>query len=328
MSGRFRFDTDALSRRDRFPAFCEEIMRRYVGVDVRTRDQSSFRATIELQRISSIAISRNWQSPSEVWRSPDLVRDGDDGLFVMMWNRGQGAYQIQNEETLVRSGEAVICDCAYASVLKLATDSHFWSLKIEREKIASLFPHPPRFAGMKLAHDAIARRLLFGYLDGTFQLDLQESSGVSGLYETHIMDMVALALGAEGDARALAEQRGMQAVRRAAIMHEIETASNDAALDAQVVAGRVGISARYVHVLLEETGRTFSEHLLEKRLSLAAQLLRDPRMSELKIVDIAFQVGFADLSHFNRSFRRRFGATPTDIRGANIRRSNRRSRDH
>jgi AraC-like DNA-binding protein len=32
------------------------------------------------------------------------------------------------------------------------------------------------------------------------------------------------------------------------------------------------------------------------------------------ISEIAFDVGFADLSHFNRAFRRRYGMTPSEVR--------------
>jgi AraC-like DNA-binding protein len=42
--------------------------------------------------------------------------------------------------------------------------------------------------------------------------------------------------------------------------------------------------------------------------------LRDPRATRLKISEIALEAGFPDLSHFNRSFRRRFGNTPSAVR--------------
>jgi AraC-like DNA-binding protein len=43
-------------------------------------------------------------------------------------------------------------------------------------------------------------------------------------------------------------------------------------------------------------------------------MLVSPRFAYLRISDIALEVGFADLSWFNRQFRRRFGASPSDIR--------------
>jgi AraC-like DNA-binding protein len=97
-------------------------------------------------------------------------------------------------------------------------------------------------------------------------------------------------------------------------MRRIEDKLGDAGLTAAAIAAELGISRRYVSILLEETGQTFSEYLLEKRLDRAAQLLRDPHRGYDKISDIAFAAGFIDLSHFNRSFRRRFGETPSDLR--------------
>jgi transcriptional regulator GlxA family with amidase domain len=35
-----------------------------------------------------------------------------------------------------------------------------------------------------------------------------------------------------------------------------------------------------------------------------------------KVVDIAYDCGFGDVSHFNRCFRRRFGAAPSKFRDA------------
>ncbi len=76
----------------------------------------------------------------------------------------------------------------------------------------------------------------------------------------------------------------------------------------------LGVTPRYVHLLLEETGHSFTHHVLERRLEKAVALLRDPRMRRRKIADIAAEAGFTDLSYFNRAFRRKYGATPSDIR--------------
>jgi transcriptional regulator GlxA family with amidase domain len=71
---------------------------------------------------------------------------------------------------------------------------------------------------------------------------------------------------------------------------------------------------RYLHRLLEPTGRSFSEHLLAHRLERAAAMLRDPRFSRVKISDVAEKAGFSSISNFNRSFRHAFGDTPFGMR--------------
>ena len=43
-------------------------------------------------------------------------------------------------------------------------------------------------------------------------------------------------------------------------------------------------------------------------------MLIDRRFAGLSISTIAFEVGFGDLSYFNRKFRKRFGTSPRDWR--------------
>ena len=74
------------------------------------------------------------------------------------------------------------------------------------------------------------------------------------------------------------------------------------------------LSERYVNELLYEAGASFTQRLNELRLRKAAELLA--RDSERRISDVAFDCGFNDLSYFNRRFRRRYGATPVQFRGA------------
>ena len=59
---------------------------------------------------------------------------------------------------------------------------------------------------------------------------------------------------------------------------------------------------------------TFSDFVLDRRLALARRRLRDPARAGLTISAIAYECGFGDLSYFNRSFRRAYGATPSDVR--------------
>jgi AraC-like DNA-binding protein len=43
-------------------------------------------------------------------------------------------------------------------------------------------------------------------------------------------------------------------------------------------------------------------------------MLTSPSHAGWTVSAIALAAGFGDLSHFNRSFRKRYGATPSDVR--------------
>jgi AraC-like DNA-binding protein len=79
------------------------------------------------------------------------------------------------------------------------------------------------------------------------------------------------------------------------------------------IARRQRLTPRYVHKLFEGEGLTFSAFVLCRRLSRAHRLLSDPRLGDRTIGSVAFDVGFGDVSYFNRTFRRRYDATPSEI---------------
>lgn len=50
------------------------------------------------------------------------------------------------------------------------------------------------------------------------------------------------------------------------------------------------------------------------RLEQADRDLRDPARSHLRVIDIATDAGFADVTSFHRAFRREYGRTPAQGR--------------
>ncbi len=132
---------------------------------------------------------------------------------------------------------------------------------------------------------------------------------------TALHDLVALTLGATGDAAALARGRGLRAARCADVLDEIRKGFADPAFSVQRVANKTGMSPSYVQKLLNETGVSFTERVIEFRLGKAQAMLADRRNDHLKIGDIALACGFNEISYFNRCFRRRFGDAPSAWRG-------------
>ena len=81
------------------------------------------------------------------------------------------------------------------------------------------------------------------------------------------------------------------------------------------VAGEVGLSQSHFMKYFKNTmGTSFIDYLNEYRLTMASRLLLS---SDSSILDVAAEVGFDNLSYFNRTFKRRFGQTPSAYRKRN-----------
>lgn len=94
----------------------------------------------------------------------------------------------------------------------------------------------------------------------------------------------------------------------------IESQLRDAGFDLASVAAKFGVTPRHVQKLFQREGTTFSRYVLERRLETARSLIL--QHTSRPISTIAYDIGFGDLSYFNRVFRRRFGTTPSAMRGS------------
>lgn len=77
------------------------------------------------------------------------------------------------------------------------------------------------------------------------------------------------------------------------------------------VAERLHMSARSLQRRLQGEGTSFAEVLSELRRDLALRYLGDPRIS---IGEVAFLLGFLDVTAFHRAFKRWTGSTPAEHR--------------
>jgi AraC-like DNA-binding protein len=193
-------------------------------------------------------------------------------------------------------------------------ESDTWVIKVPADATKLLRRKDAANRAAILPASAPLTRLLHALLDAHHRLGGVECPEAELRLGQFLADLVVLATGPSRDGADLMKKRGLKAAQLQAVLDDIGRNFSRAGFSATDVAGRLGISARYVHLLLEETGSSFSEHVLESRLMYAYEMLLSPAWLSTRIGDIAFESGFSDLSHFNRSFRGRFGCTPGDVR--------------
>jgi AraC-like DNA-binding protein len=187
----------------------------------------------------------------------------------------------------------------------------FLGLRAPRQSLAPLVANFDWASMWAIPSQSPSLRLLTDYVLLVSRSESPETPGFDHAVATHILDLIALSVGADRDAEAAAAERGVRAARLQAIKADILGRLSHGNLSVSAVAARHGVTPRYVHKLFETEGATFSGFVLARRLELAHRLLTDPRFGSRSITSIALDAGFSDLSHFNRTFRRRYDATPT-----------------
>ncbi|MCJ1962357.1 helix-turn-helix transcriptional regulator [Novosphingobium mangrovi (ex Hu et al. 2023)] len=124
--------------------------------------------------------------------------------------------------------------------------------------------------------------------------------------------LIGLAL--DEEARARPPRRTLSEQRLEEVLRFIEIHLSDPNLCMAMVGEGCALSPRYLSLLLQGTGHTFSELVWSKRLEKAKEWLgrSDPRA--VAISEVAYGVGFKSTAHFSRKFKQVFGLNPRDYR--------------
>jgi AraC-like DNA-binding protein len=243
------------------------------------------------------------------------VRQEGDLLYLCMTLTGTTVGSRGGREMMLSDGDAVLMTNEEATwAMTSPSSANIAGIRLPRSAIAPLVPKLENVTMRRITKDTSALRLLKKYLDVVADDEALAAPASQRLIVSHFYDLVALALGANGDAKALAADRTVGAVRLAAIKADIVANLDDGNLSTTTVAARNRVTVRYLHKLFESEGVTYSEFVLRERLARAYHNLKSPLHSRRAISTIAFDLGFNDLSYFNRAFRRRYNATPSEIR--------------
>ena len=247
------------------------------------------------------------------------TQHGGDNIFLALNVGGESAARERDREVTLRGGDALLFSGARGRcTIYRPTPVLFTAMRIPHRTLAPLVANLDEGAMRLIPKETTALRLLASYLRAINMGHGLDSSELCPVVASHIHDLVALSLGAARGYQSVAEEHSVSAARLRTMKADIVAHLGDYELNVNGVAARHGVTPRYVQKLFANEGVTFSEFVLERRLTVAYRLMSDPRFAHQSISSIAFGVGFSDLSYFNRTFRRRHETTPTEVRAEAI----------
>jgi AraC-like DNA-binding protein len=233
------------------------------------------------------------------------------GVTTSRW----GASQLGRSLDL-HPGDWSLLSNSDVSEIMIPEACRFLAFSIPRTAIKSLVPDIGATIARRIPASSPALQMLVRYLELARRDNVVTTPELATAFADHVCDLLALALGPTRDAAEQARTRGLPAARLQAIKDDIAANLRWPELSVHTIAARHGLSVRYVQQIFEESGLTFTAYLIEQRLAAAYKALRRRAPVDLPVSTIAFDCGFANVAHFNRLFRRRFGCTPSDVRNA------------
>lgn len=299
-----RIFTDDWPERDRIAMFRELHGRDRIQVE--PRPDEPLRIDAMIVKFPDLVLLRGQRS---ALRSE--FADGNDRLIL---NLGGPALATQfGRELPLERGDAVALSGADRGTLTTFQPGRVATLEFPRGGLLPLVKDPRHRCARRIPKRSPALQLLRGYARAAHATGCVDISTLSQLTIAHIYDLAALAVGAGREAEEIAMGRGARAARLRAIKNDLLTRLEHD-VSSEELAGRHGLSPRYLRMLFEGDGTTITEFVREERLKRARAMLLSARFSGRRVAEIAYAVGFNDLSYFNRSFRRRFGHSPSEVR--------------
>lgn len=310
----FRLRTDDITEKDRVAMMCDIYGRTILKAELDPLGDEPFRVDMTARALPGVGVATGSCSRFRVHHSSRLI-DGDD-LILLIALSGGSVMKHRGVEEPIDGTQALMMTGSEVGLNRMWSGLRFVNLSFSARLLAPLVGDLSKVLMRPLSAAGGALPLLVNYVQA-LQISCEPMTPeLSQLAATHIIDLAALASGATRDAAEIARGRGVSAARLRAIKADVAGRIGAGDLSTETVAARHGLSPRYVRKLFEQDGTSFSAFLLAQRLARAHRMLSDPRHDHLGITTIAFDAGFNDLSYFNRTFRRQFGATPSDIRAA------------
>ncbi|HEY7890380.1 MAG TPA: AraC family transcriptional regulator [Steroidobacteraceae bacterium] len=292
-----------------FSYWVDTVCDRFLELDIDSPVREHFHARLDQTELGPATANWLCADAQRVRRTRAKIGRTRPSFLLMQMRAGRVEIRQAGRITPLRPGECILLDGTqpYEVECPEATRSCVLQLSDEwlRRRVSSPEQLAPRHFGGSGWSGALCAAVASLEIDSCDHLALPR-----GEVAEHIAALLTLALGPEPQDSV----RGQHLRQR--LLRAIRGGLSDPDLSPTAVAAGHHVSVRALHYAFAAAGTTFVEELMLARLQRARELLADPRMRAMPVIEVAARCGFTDPSHFARRFRRRFGIAPLAFRRA------------
>lgn len=289
--------------------------------DLRQRDVSGrMRGGVQVEQRAGIEVAHVSCDLSQVFRgSSQIRRDNGENYFLILQEEGRALMSQNDNSCVLQPGDMVLIDSAAPSEFTFfGTYNRQMSLHLPRAEMHARFGYDLIRGGIALPRHDPTSMALYAVLGKVFST--QENAASQSYLREAMFGLIGAMLHERsphvgysavdsdlGSAGALAQGQAY-----------IDAHYRNPDLTIEDIAADLTISARQLQRGFAAIGTTPTKYLNSKRLEHAKRGLDDRRAGRRRdlISSIAYEAGFSDLSHFQRSFRATFGSSPREYSAA------------
>jgi AraC-like DNA-binding protein len=226
-------------------------------------------------------------------------------LTVVLQIGGYSRFDQGGRSCELRAGDICVIDSMHPFQQHVSLGSEVMLLQVQRPEAMSRYPELLHSSGSACTGAGPTAAMVRGAMQAALPAARQLSPGQRERLCHTLFDLATLLFGNRS-----ATPR--EHFRQHEALAEIDDRLGDSALDAKLLASRIGLSRRRLdEIFVRHFGRPVAAYIRERRLERARDMLGDARFAEHTITDVALAAGFEDMSHFSRAFKSRFGIAPS-----------------
>ena len=310
-----KWSTDSVGHFEQFSYWYDVVCDKILGVELTRRKKGPFWGALQSFPLGPFSINQVSSEEHIADLTKCCISRLRSHYYKLHIQKKSIAIVHQNGcETILKPGDAMLIDSMRPFRLDFPSYFECYSVRIPRERLRPLLTNPSAattvaIQGASPLNQAIKHYIRFLINISDQPLDDDEKE----LYFNNLLGLIAVATSTSADDREV-YHRSRSPKKLYRIKQYILDNIKDPNLTPAKVANHFSISVSYLHKLFAKEGQTFGSFLREQRLDYAAMYLQNKLTNRRTISELAYQIGFNDLSYFWRLFRKRYGVTPREYR--------------
>jgi AraC-like DNA-binding protein len=241
-----------------------------------------------------------------------IMRSVEPYFILSQQVSGPGVIVQDNREAILEPGDLALYDSTRPYELRFAGPMRQRIVRIPQHLISDKLINVERLTARPVRAQTPLGSLCSNFVTNSFEL-MGQLGGAGTTVSNTLTDLLSAAL-REGDTEARLDDAVSARVLRRRVLGYIETNLSDPELNVEQIAQAMRLSSRYIHMLMKDVGSTPANLIWSRRLERCGEALSDPDHASVPISQIAYAWGYKDAAHFTRSFKSRYGISPSEFR--------------